>query len=58
MLRTAILFFVVALVAMLFGFYGIAGISIDLGKTLLGVFLVLAVLTYLVSLFSGRPRKL
>jgi uncharacterized membrane protein YtjA (UPF0391 family) len=58
MLRTAILFFVIALIAMLFGFYGIAGVSIDLGKTLLAVFLVLAVITYLLSIFSGRPRKL
>jgi uncharacterized membrane protein YtjA (UPF0391 family) len=58
MLRTSILFFVVALVAMLFGFYGIAGVSAELGKILLGIFLVLAVLTYLFGMFSGRPRKL
>lgn len=58
MLRTSILFFVIALVAMLFGFYGIAGVSIELGKILLGVFLVLAVLTYLVGMFTGRQRRL
>ncbi len=58
MLRTAILFFVIALVAMLFGFYGIAGVSVELGKILLGIFLVLAVITYLMSMFGGRPRSL
>lgn len=58
MLRTAILFFILAIVAMLLGFYGIAGISEDAGKTMLAVFLILSIVTYLFSLFEGRPRKL
>ena len=50
MARWAILFFVVALVAALFGFGGIAGEAAWIGKILLFVFLILAV----VSLVLGR----
>ena len=50
MARWAILFFVVALVAALFGFGGIAGEAAWIGKILLFVFLILAV----VSLVMGR----
>jgi len=53
MLRAAITFFVLGLVAMLFGAYGIAGISIELGKILLMVFIALAVLTFLVGIARG-----
>ena len=59
MLRAAIAFFVLALVAMLLGASGIAGISMDIARTLLYVFLALAVVSVLVSLVSGRtPRNL
>ena len=58
MLRAAILFFVIGLVAMLLGATGFAGLSVDIGKTLLIVFLVLAVLSFLVSLFQGRSPKI
>ena len=54
MLRAAILFFVIALVAMFFGMNNIAGVSADLGKLLLYVFLALAILSFLISLFTGR----
>ncbi|MBX2994249.1 MAG: DUF1328 domain-containing protein [Bdellovibrionaceae bacterium] len=57
MLRAAILFFVIGLVAMLLGATGFAGLSVDIGKTLLIVFLILAVLSFLVSLFQGRSPK-
>ena len=50
MLRWAILFFVVALIAAAFGFGGIAGDAAWIGKVLLVVFLILAV----VSLVMGR----
>lgn len=50
MARWAILFFVIALVAALFGFGGIAGDAAWIGQILLFVFLVLAV----VSLIFGR----
>lgn len=50
MLRWAIIFFVVALVAALFGFGGIAAGAVEIGKILFVVFLVLAV----ISLIMGR----
>lgn len=58
MLRAALAFFILALVAMLFGASGVAGISIEAGRLLLGVFLFLAVLSFLVSLFTGRRSSL
>lgn len=54
MLRAAIGFFVLALVAMLLGANGIAGLSASIGNTLLYVFLILAAISFIMSLFSGR----
>ncbi len=54
MLRAAILFFVLGLVAILFGAYGVAGVSMEAGRLLLLVFLILAVISFLVNLVSGR----
>ena len=57
MLRAAIAFFVIALIAMFFGMNNVAGLSAEAGKLLLFIFLALAVISFLVSLFSGkRPR--
>lgn len=53
MLRWALIFFVVALIAAVFGFGGIAGDAAWIGKILLFVFLVLAV----VSLLMGRGAR-
>lgn len=39
---------------MFLGMGNVAGISVELGKTLLYVFLALAVLSFLVSLVSGK----
>lgn len=57
MIRASITFFILALVAYIFGAYGLAGISVEIGKVLLWVFLVLAVLSYVVSLISGRGSR-
>jgi len=57
MLRAAIAFFVIALIAVLLGAGHVAGISMELGKTLLAVFLVLAVLSFLANLVSGRGSR-
>ncbi|MGZ3649494.1 MAG: DUF1328 domain-containing protein [Bdellovibrionota bacterium] len=58
MLRAAIGFFVLALIAILLGASGIAGISMEIGRLLLFVFLVLAVISFVMSLVSGRgPRS-
>lgn len=53
MLRWAIIFFVVALVAAVFGFGGVAGEAAWIGKVLLVVFVILAV----VSLLFGRGSR-
>ena len=47
MLHWAIVFFVVALIAAIFGFGGVAGEAAWIGKVLLFVFLALAVISML-----------
>ena len=53
MLRYALIFFVVALVAALFGFGGIAAGAAEIGRVLFFVFLVL----FIVSLVAGLIRR-
>ena len=53
MLHYAVVFFIVALVAALFGFGGIAAGAMGIGKILFVVFVVLAV----ASLLFGLVRK-
>jgi len=50
MLHYAVVFFVIALVAALFGFGGIAAGAMGIGKVLFFVFAVLAVVSLLFSL--------
>jgi uncharacterized membrane protein YtjA (UPF0391 family) len=57
MIRAAIIFFVIALVAFVLGATGIAGLSMEIGRILVAVFLVLAVTTFLISIISGRKSK-
>jgi len=56
MLRWAVLFLVIALVAALFGFGGVAGVGMEAAKILFFVFLIL----FVVSLVMGNrtPRNL
>ena len=54
MLRAAIIFFAIGLLAMFFGMNNIGGLSVELGKLLLFVFIGLAVVSFVVSLVSGR----
>jgi uncharacterized membrane protein YtjA (UPF0391 family) len=58
MLRAAITFFVLALVAIIFGATGFAGVSMEIGRTLLGIFLILALVSFAISLFSGRGQRM
>ena len=59
MLRAAIAFFVLALLAFMFGANGIAGVSADIGRMLLWVFLILAAISGVSYLVAGRsPRNL
>jgi uncharacterized membrane protein YtjA (UPF0391 family) len=58
MLRAAIIFFVIGLLAMVIGAYNLAGVSMEVGRLLLLVFLVLAVISFVGSLVVGRTPKL
>jgi uncharacterized membrane protein YtjA (UPF0391 family) len=54
MLRWALIFFVISLVAAVFGFGGIAGGAADIGRILFIGFIILAVVSLIVGLVSGR----
>lgn len=54
MLHYAIVFLVIALIAALFGFGGIAAGAVEIAKILFFVFVILAVVSFVISL--GRKR--
>ncbi len=54
MIRAALAFFVLALIAYFLGAGGIAGMSMEIGKILIFAFLALAVISLVVGLVSGR----
>jgi uncharacterized membrane protein YtjA (UPF0391 family) len=54
MLHYAIVFFVIALIAALFGFGGIAAGAVEIGKLLFFVFLIIAAVTFVISLLRKR----
>lgn len=58
MLRWAIGFFVIALIAALFGFTGIAAAAAGIAKILFFIFLILFGLTLVFYLIGGGPRRL
>jgi uncharacterized membrane protein YtjA (UPF0391 family) len=53
MLRWAVIFFVIALIAAVFGFLGIASAAVSIARVLFYIFLIL----FLVSLLSGLLRR-
>ena len=55
MLQAAIAFFLIGLLAMFLGANNVAGLSVELGRILLIVFVVLAVISFLVNLLRGKP---
>jgi uncharacterized membrane protein YtjA (UPF0391 family) len=55
MLRLAIVFLVIALIAALFGFYGVAGTAYGGAKILFVVFLILAVVSMIFG-YRTPPR--
>lgn len=57
MLRAAIAFFILAIIAFILGASGIAGMSMEIGKLLLTVFLVLAVISFIIDLVSKRGSR-
>ncbi|MBP8287356.1 MAG: DUF1328 domain-containing protein [Rhodoferax sp.] len=54
MLHYAVVFFVIALIAALFGFGGIAAGAVGIAKILFFVFIILAVATFLFGSLKGR----
>ena len=54
MLHYAVVFFVIALLAALFGFSGIAASAVGIGKVLFFVFAVMAVASFLFGLTRRR----
>lgn len=54
MLHYAVVFFVIALIAALFGFGGIAAGAVGIAKTLFFVFIVLAIASFLFGSMRGR----
>jgi uncharacterized membrane protein YtjA (UPF0391 family) len=54
MLRAAIAFFVIGLLALLFGAMGLAGVSLEIGQSILGIFVFLAVMSFVISLLSNK----
>jgi uncharacterized membrane protein YtjA (UPF0391 family) len=56
MLRWALIFLAIALVAALFGFTGIAAGAVTIAKFLFFLFLVVFLITLIAGLFRRRPR--
>lgn len=54
MLRAAIMFFVLAIIAALLGLGNIAGLSMEIARILIIVFVVLAIISGLVHIFKGK----
>jgi uncharacterized membrane protein YtjA (UPF0391 family) len=54
MLRASISFFLIGLLAYFLGASNIAGLSIELGKILLIVFVGLAVVSFLITVVTGK----
>jgi uncharacterized membrane protein YtjA (UPF0391 family) len=57
MLRLALLFLIISLVAALFGFGFVASMSFEAAKILFFIFLVLAVLFFVGNFMRGAPPR-
>jgi uncharacterized membrane protein YtjA (UPF0391 family) len=58
MLRWSLAFFIIALIAAVFGFTGIAGESMSFARILFFIFLVVFLVSLVMGLFTGkRPRS-
>lgn len=54
MLHYAVVFFVIALIAALFGFGGIAAGAVEIAKILFFLFLILAIVTFIANAVRGK----
>lgn len=61
MVRAALVFFIIAFIAFFLGAAGVAGMSMDAAKTLLWVFVVMALVTLGLAMVTGnrsiKPNK-
>jgi uncharacterized membrane protein YtjA (UPF0391 family) len=57
MLRLALAFLVIALVAALFGFGGVASMSFEAARIFFFIFLVLAVIFFVGNFLRGAPPR-
>ena len=57
MLRWSLAFFIIAIIAAIFGFGGIAAGSAEVAKLLFFFFLVICAVSFVFGLFSGRRPK-
>jgi len=58
MLRWAVTFLIIALIAGALGFGGVAGVSVDMAKILFFIFLVLFAVSLVFNAFRGGGRRL
>jgi uncharacterized membrane protein YtjA (UPF0391 family) len=54
MLRAAIMFFILAIIAAVLGLGNIAGLSMEIARILIVVFIILAIISGLVHIFRGK----
>ncbi len=57
MLWAAVLFFTLALVSMILGTLGFAGLNVESGQSFLIIFLILAVISFVAGLVSRTSSK-
>ena len=57
MLKAAITFFLVGILAYIFGAYQIAGVSVEIGQIFLYVFFALAIIAFVINMISGRRGR-
>lgn len=58
MLRAALGFFVIGILAFFLGANNIGGLSVEIGRTLLSVFLILSVISIVANLFFKKSINL
>lgn len=56
MLKAAFTFFILGILSMIFGLFGVGGISADLGETILWVFFIFALMSFIGSLKIERKN--
>lgn len=57
MLQAAIIFFILGLVAMLCGAFGVAGMSAELGEVILSIFFIFALMSFIGSAEFERKKQ-